>query len=1158
MSKINRHSQPSYICCIWKSCGWPSTSSKIHIFTLLLWLSALLIKISNDVHPNPGPTLNETASKNFFTFAHWNLNSIKAHNFSRVHLISSYLLINKCDIFAVSETALNGAVPDTDLEIVGYNFFRCDLQNGDTHGGVLIYYKTNLALRRFPNLETHPNTLVTEVSFGRKRVVFTVIYRKPSQTPEEFRNFITNLSNLYAHIKNLNPYLAIFVGDFNAHSSTWWTGDRDDECGNTLSNLLNENNLHQLVKQPTYLTSQNRSSCIDLVISDQPNLFLDCDIHPSLHPTCHHQINYCKVNIANPLPKPYKRRLWYYGRANEAAIHRCINEFDWDRSLDDCAHDPNLQVKLYTETILNIFENFVPYKDVVIKPKEPPWLTSNIRIYFNKYRNVFKKFNSRGRPEIMTTQINEMREHYTKLVSDAKNRYFERLGKKLRDPSTGPKTYHSVLKNLMGDIKNTIIPPILSNNTFICESIDKANTFNNFFAKQCTTVQTNSVLPDDDGERSPYDIRSINFTLRDICDLLKGLNPNKSHGCDNISIRMLKLCGEGLAKPLFKIYNNCVNKNVFPTLWKKGNVIPIHKKDEKYLIKNYRPISLLPISGKLFEKLIFNNLYSHFFDNKIISDKQSGFRKGDSTVKQLISICHNIFRALDAFPPLEARGVFLDISKAFDKVWHEGLIFKLRKNGVNGDLLNLISDFLINRLQRVNLEGVESTWQKVEAGVPQGSILGPLLFLVYINDLLYGVQSNAFIFADDTSLFHIGSNPEDSSMVLNRDLTIINIWANQWKMIFNPDISKQAVEVVFSKKQPPTIFPDLNFNGIPVKKVAETKHLGVVLDSKLKFKSHISSKIKKARRGIGIVKRISPFVSRKTLNDVYKMYIRPHIDYADVLYHIPNKDILAFLSVDVNYDLHTSMKQVESVQYDAALAVSGAWRGSSRTKLYNELGWEPLYLRREVRRLCLFREILIDKNPPYLHDIVKPFQPRHNSRSDDLNVPFSRTDSHKNTFIPASVIKWNLLDGHTKNLPHKLAFKSSLIKQIRPKRCEMFLSHDNIGQSWITQLRVGLSPLNLHKFAKEFQDTHDPMCVAGDGIEDTEHFLLFCRLYHPIRRDLFNNINLLLQKNINTLPNAEITKLLLFGDSKLNTNTNKKILINTVSFIRNSNRFSLS
>ena len=338
--------------------------------------------------------------------------------------------------------------------------------------------------------------------------------------------------------------------------------------------------------------------------------------------------------------------------------------------------------------------------------------------------------------------------------------------------------------------------------------------------------------------------------------------------------------------------------------------------------------------------------------------------------------------------------------------------------------------------------------------------------------------------------------------------------------------------------------------------MAETNHLGVVLDIKLLFKSHLTGKIKKARRGIGIIKKISSFVSRKSLNDVYKMYIRPHLDYADILYHIPNKNVLAFLSVDENYDLHSFMRQVESVQYDAALAVSGAWRGSSRTKLYNELGWEPLYLRREVRRLCLFREIIIDKNPPYLYEIIKPFEPRQNSRSADLKFPFSRTDYYKNTFIPASIIKWNLLGSHTKNLPHKLAFKASLIKKIRPKRCEIFLSHDNIGQSWITQLRVGLSPLNLHKFFKEFQDTHDPMCVAGDGIEDTEHFLLLCRLYQPIRNDLFNNINLLLHININMLPNNDIIKLLLFGDSKLNPEINQKILSNTALFIRSSNRFS--
>ena len=149
------------------------------------------------MHTNPGPTPNEVESKNLFTFAHWNLNSIKAHNFARVQLINSYLAINKCDIFAVSETALSADVPNTELEIEGYNIFRCDLQNGDTHGGVLIYYKNNLALRRFPNLETHPNMLVTEISFGRKRVFLLLFTGNPAKRRmnsttllQAFRNFM--------------------------------------------------------------------------------------------------------------------------------------------------------------------------------------------------------------------------------------------------------------------------------------------------------------------------------------------------------------------------------------------------------------------------------------------------------------------------------------------------------------------------------------------------------------------------------------------------------------------------------------------------------------------------------------------------------------------------------------------------------------------------------------------------------------------------------------------------------------------------------------------------------------------------------------------------------------------------------------------------------
>ena len=156
-------------------------------------------------------------------------------------------------------------------------------------------------------------------------------------------------------------------------------------------------------------------------------------------------------------------------------------------------------------------------------------------------------------------------------------------------------------------------------------------------------------------------------------------------------------------------------------------------------------------------------------------------------------------------------------------------------------MLSILSSFLSNRLQRVTLEGVESSWLPVRAGVPQGSILGPLLFLVYINDLLIGIESNARIFADDTSLFKIASNNHESTSVLNNDLVKITQWAHQWKMIFNPDESKQAVEIVFSSKHNPTTFDDLVFHGVGVRKVNETKHIGLVLNEKLSFQSLVRS-----------------------------------------------------------------------------------------------------------------------------------------------------------------------------------------------------------------------------------------------------------------------------------------------------------------------------
>ncbi len=236
------------------------------------------------------------------------------------------------------------------------------------------------------------------------------------------------------------------------------------------------------------------------------------------------------------------------------------------------------------------------------------------------------------------------------------------------------------------------------------------------------------------------------------------------------------------------------------TIMEKGNAIPIHKKNSKQNVKNYRPISLLPICGKIMEKIIFDDLYQHFFSNDLIAEIQSGFRKNDSTIKQLISIIHDIYLVLDYNPPTDVQAVFLDISKAFDKVWHAGLLYKLKRNGVNGTILKLIESFLSNRMQRVTINGSNSDWTAVEAGVPQGSVLGPLLFLVYINDLSDIVDSELRIFADDTFIFQaISRSSQSPSNVMNQDLCKITKWANQWKMSFNPDISKHAIEVLFLK-----------------------------------------------------------------------------------------------------------------------------------------------------------------------------------------------------------------------------------------------------------------------------------------------------------------------------------------------------------------------
>ena len=326
------------------------------------------------------------------------------------------------------------------------------------------------------------------------------------------------------------------------------------------------------------------------------------------------------------------------------------------------------------------------------------------------------------------------------------------MGNKVNDSGTSQRSYWKIINRVMNKCRAPKIPPILIINQFILNSSEKAQHFNDFFSQQCKLIINSSVLPN---PTSLTDRKIDHLVIEndEIITLIRNLDPNKATGVDGISGQMLLLCDDSITLPLNIIFKNILLTSTYPDQWKLANVTPIFKKGDKQLIKNYRPISLLPICSKIFEKIIFKNLYSYLNTNNLLTTNQSGFCPGDSTTNQLLYLVNEIHQAFENPKSLEVRAVFLDISKAFAKVLHDGLIFKLKQNCVSSNLLMFFQNYLYNRKQRVVLNGSYSGFSAVESGVPQGSVLGPLLFLIYINDVERNIKSNIKFFADDTMLF---------------------------------------------------------------------------------------------------------------------------------------------------------------------------------------------------------------------------------------------------------------------------------------------------------------------------------------------------------------------------------------------------------------------
>ena len=328
-----------------------TSSNKIVFFTVAvtltdnLWHVFCLIKLSGNIEENPGPKLN------FFqklSICHWNLNSIAVHNFIKVSLLIAYNSKHKHDIICLSKTYLDSSkvLGDDSLEIPGYNLVRCDHSMNTKRGGVCVYYKSYFPLKVL-NMKQLQECLNIEFSIGKKICRLISLYRSPSQNQEEFNTFLDNLKSNLETASLSSSFLTILIGDFNAKCASWYSKDNSTTEGSKLRLLTSQFGLNQIINEPTHITN-NSPTCIDLLFTLQTNLVIESGVHSSLYPNCHHQIILAKFDLRIFYSPPYERNVWYYKQANIELIRRAIDNFDWNRALDNVS--PNRQVSVFNDT----------------------------------------------------------------------------------------------------------------------------------------------------------------------------------------------------------------------------------------------------------------------------------------------------------------------------------------------------------------------------------------------------------------------------------------------------------------------------------------------------------------------------------------------------------------------------------------------------------------------------------------------------------------------------------------------------------------------------------------------------------------------------------------------------------------------------------------
>ena len=783
-----------------------------------------------------------------------------------------HVLNNKPHIIAITETMPKNyrfEPQKAEMEINGYDLFLSE--KGPGLRGCAIYTIKSLNASTITLSNDHLDNIWCEIKLlNNDKLLFGCVYRRPIQDDDYNKSFQKMIEN---YISNLSYTHLLIMGDFNLPKINWinWTTNSEDEndIHNTIIDTLQDHYLHQHVNRPTRARGDQRQNILDLVITNEEQMISDLEFWSPLGKGDHMLIKFtfnCYVKI-----KSSKQPRYYYNRGNYAEMKKELN-IDWQTELTKL-NTTEEKWMFFKNKVLSSIESHIPKS----KPaKGTPGIINEAVL-----RAVRKKH--RAWQRFMETKEGEKYREYCRarnkvksLVRKTKLEFEKNIS---RNAKENPKQFwkYANSKTKVKDSIPDLDIPGTDDETGKFESTktdkEKANVLSDFFSSVFTTENKQNIPPFE--KLTDHILENLKTTQEMVLKKLKALKTNKSQGPDGIHPRVLQELSEELASPLSMIYNSSLETGDVPQDWRDATISAIFKKGNKRKPNNYRPVSLTSISCKILESIIRDHITDHMKSENLFSNLQYGFISGRSTTYQLLTALDKWTEIIDKNGNVDI--VYFDFMKAFDTVPHARLLEKLKGYGINPELTTWIESFLSGRRQKVVVNGEHSDWSDVSSGIPQGSILGPLLFVIYINDLPSTVKSQMLLFADDTKIFEQITG-EDDIRSLQQDIDGMNRWSEKWLLKFHPD--KCKIMNIGSENQ-----NQYQIGNSALEHIQEEKDLGVIIDSTLKFETHIDSKVRTANKIMGVIRRSFTYLDSTIFTRLFKALVRPHLEYANPVWH---------------------------------------------------------------------------------------------------------------------------------------------------------------------------------------------------------------------------------------------------------------------------------